>query len=161
MHFISPCEFLERFIRIFGMDQVTEHNIQVKNFAHHMCMFSQCNDHFLDYKPSQIAAASLLLAINLSSSTIVADTFGFKKFPYPEVMPEQQLHPTSPNVGNQVNTPNNPLRLWIEEIKQLTLLSPSRDIKEVYTKLIQTINTAEFSDALYADPTLFMVDYME
>ena len=57
--------------------------------------------------------------------------------------------------------PNNPLRLWREEIKQLTLLSPSRDIKDVYTKLIQTINQAEFSDALYADPTLFMVDYQK
>ena len=96
MHFISPIDFLERFLRIFGMDQVTEHNIQVKNFAHHMCMFTQCNDQFLNYKPSQIAAASLLLAINLSSSTIVAETFGFKKFPYPEVLPEQKLQPTTP-----------------------------------------------------------------
>ena len=126
-----------------------------------MCMFTQCNDQFLNYKPSQIAAASLLLAINLSSSTIVAETFGFKKFPYPEVLPEQKLQPTTPLNSNQISMPNNPLRLWREEIKQLTLLSPSRDIKDVYTKLIQTINQAEFSDALYADPTLFMVDYQK
>ena len=126
-----------------------------------MCMFTQCNDHFLNYKPSQIAAASLLLAINLSSSSIVAETFGFKKFPYPEVLAEQKLHPTDPASGNSAATLNNPLRLWREEIKQLTLLSPSRDIKDVYTKLIQTINQAEFSDALYADPTLFMVDYQK
>ncbi len=55
----------------------------------------------------------------------------------------------------------SPLRLWNDKVKSLTLLSASRDIKQIYMLLMHAINEAEFSDALYADPSLFIVDYPE
>lgn len=99
-----------------------------------------------------------MLAINLSSSTIVSDTFGFLKFPYPEFQ-EQSANSPSSSQASTINVANNPLRLWDERVKSLTLLSASRDIKQVYMLLMHAINEAEFSNALFADPSLFIVDY--
>ena len=67
--------------------------------------------------------------------------------------------PATTEVYKDVKAANNPLRLWDEQLKQLTLLSASRDIKHVYMQLMHAINEAEFSQALYADPSLFIVDY--
>ena len=88
----------------------------------------------------------------------MSDTFGFSKFPYPETN-EKKLVPTTTEVYKDSRATNNPLRLWDEQLKQLTLLSATRDIKHVYMKLMHAINEAEFSQALYADPSLFIIDY--
>ena len=53
---------------------------------------------------------------------------------------------------------NNPLKNWDDSVKALTLLSASRDVKPAYTVLINLVAKAEFSNALYADPNLFIID---
>ena len=40
----------------------------------------------------------------------------------------------------------------------LTLLSATRDVKPAYTVLINLVAKAEFSNALYADPSLFIIE---
>ena len=56
---------------------------------------------------------------------------------------------------------SNPLMNWDESVKALTLLSASRDVKPAYTVLINLVAKAEFSNALYADPNLFIREYQE
>lgn len=73
LHFISPLVFLDRFERIFGVDENKEENRQIRSFGRHMCLFTQRDDQFLNFKPSQLAAACLILAVNLSSSHIVSE----------------------------------------------------------------------------------------
>ena len=52
MHFVPPIDFMDRYIRILGMDVSSEHTSQIKSFARHMCLFTQCDDQFLNFKPS-------------------------------------------------------------------------------------------------------------
>ena len=40
----------------------------------------------------------------------------------------------------------------------LTLLSATRDVKPAYTVLINLVAKAEFSNALYADTSLFIIE---
>lgn len=52
LQFVSPNTFLERFLRVFGVDTEGDHNTQIKSFARHMCLFTQREDSFLNFKPS-------------------------------------------------------------------------------------------------------------
>ena len=69
-HHISAVPFLERFLRIFGVDKVEEDADaeQISNLAYHYCIFMARSSHFLEYRPSQIAATAILLAVNISVS---------------------------------------------------------------------------------------------
>lgn len=117
-----------------------------------MCLFIQTDDRFLNFKPSQLAASSLILSINLCSSTIIAHQFGFNEFDCRKLQSSIAIN-ISDNTSQNVN---NPLKIWGDQIKALTLISTSRDIKAPYSMLIDAINAAEFANALSADPTLFV-----
>ena len=58
--FDSPLFFLDRYLHLFGLDM---ENSAVANTAHSLCQFMQREAHFLRYKPSQMASASLIMAI--------------------------------------------------------------------------------------------------
>ena len=60
MTFDSPLFFLDRYLHLFGLDM---ENSAVSNTAHSLCQFMQRESHFLRYKPSEMASASLILAI--------------------------------------------------------------------------------------------------
>lgn len=70
LHCIGPIQFLERFQRIYNLDQVKKdgeaHALDV--VARNFCRSMLKSRFFLSLKPSQIAAAALILAINLSTS---------------------------------------------------------------------------------------------
>ena len=79
---VSPCHFLERYLRLFGIDENKQDKNarQVANLARNYCKFMQREAPFLDHKPSVIAAAGLVLAINISQSE-VAPSIGVKRIP--------------------------------------------------------------------------------
>jgi hypothetical protein len=66
----SPVFFLERYQRIFGLDQEKEEHDshRVGQLAKKMMRSALLHSSSLKFKPSQIAAAALLLSINISSS---------------------------------------------------------------------------------------------
>jgi hypothetical protein len=61
MNFLSPLVFLERFLRLSEVHK----DESVCNLAKELCQRAVAKIRFLDYKPSEIAGAALLLAINL------------------------------------------------------------------------------------------------
>ena len=78
-HHVSPIPFIERYFRVFGIDnfQKDKKAHQLRTYSRQYCRFMQREPCFLNYCPSQIAAAALLLAINISSSNI-ARSVGLK-----------------------------------------------------------------------------------
>lgn len=71
-HHVSPIPFLERYLRIYGVDQAEEvtDESQIYELAFSYSLFMQRESHFLKYRPSQIAATALVLAINISISKV-------------------------------------------------------------------------------------------
>jgi hypothetical protein len=60
-NFPGPVQPLERFLKVLGYD---DNNI-VKDMALEICKFSLNDPIFLNYRPSMVAACSLLISINI------------------------------------------------------------------------------------------------
>ena len=74
IHCAGPIPFLERYQRLFGLDQEKEdHDFKQVGFtARQFCKYMQRYGQFLNWKPSQIAAAALILSIKLNLSSIAS-----------------------------------------------------------------------------------------
>lgn len=75
VHHVSAIQFLERYFRIYGIDQARKtdkSSIQLQKLARQYCRYMQRDSFFLNYRPSQIAASSMLFAINVSQSAVAA-----------------------------------------------------------------------------------------
>ena len=68
----SPITFMERYMRIFGVDQVgkDEDADMVSALARKVISIMIKDRSILNYKPSQIGAASLLLSLNILDTQI-------------------------------------------------------------------------------------------
>ena len=63
----SPVPFLERYLRIFNIDLGRDDASKyLRKLARNYCKFMQRDSRFLDFRPSQIASAALLFAINIT-----------------------------------------------------------------------------------------------
>lgn len=60
-NFASPIQSMERFLRLLNYDQ----NQIVYDMSYQICKFQLNDSMFLDYRPSQIAAAAVLISINI------------------------------------------------------------------------------------------------
>ena len=60
-NFPGPIAFMERYLRVLGYDL----NLSVFDMGFQICKFQLNEAHFLDYRPSQIAAAAVILSINI------------------------------------------------------------------------------------------------
>lgn len=89
LHFVSTVPFLERYQLILGIHSDDEETQQIGDMASKLCRFMQRDEQFLRYRPSQIAAASLILALNLSES-MFAKQIGMT--PKPEAQEEKGLN---------------------------------------------------------------------
>ena len=71
LRYANPVHFLERFQRSFGLDKEASDQTSesVGNMARKFIRFMIINKGFLKYKPSAMAAASLLLAIKVALSS--------------------------------------------------------------------------------------------
>ena len=114
---------------------------------------------FLDYRPSAIAAASLLLAINISQSE-VAPSIGVSRIP--ELKMQSLLYETltihaelSAGLTDDQDS-TSPLRMWSPAVEKLTLLKKEASIRPVYSALIENLNENVYKQKLFGDPTLFV-----
>lgn len=82
LRFIGPILFLERFQRIFNLDQLHlgEEVCALDFLARKFCRIMLRQRCYLMLKPSQVAAASISLAINLVTCGLAAH-FGIQKQP--------------------------------------------------------------------------------
>ena len=71
LRYASPITFLERYQRIFGLDNEAASitSSTIGDMARKFCRFMIINSGFLKYKPSVMAAASFLLGIKIGFST--------------------------------------------------------------------------------------------
>lgn len=72
LHATGPIPFIERFQRLFGIDQETlDHDFKQVGFtARQFVKYMQRYGQFLKWKPSQLAAAAIVLSINLNLSKV-------------------------------------------------------------------------------------------
>ena len=80
LHFTGPIPFLERFQRIYNLDQVKRDReaFALDYLARNFCRSMLRSKAYLVMKPSQIGASALILAINLSTSDL-AEKVGLQK----------------------------------------------------------------------------------
>ena len=65
---VSPLQFLDRLQHIMNVDSQNELHRQICDLSHQFCLTSLKDKSSLELRPSAIAAASLLIAINISMS---------------------------------------------------------------------------------------------
>ena len=72
IHYAGPIPFIERFQRILEADKESE-DVDLKQVgftARQFCKYMQRYGQFLEWKPSQVAAAAIILSLNLNNSHI-------------------------------------------------------------------------------------------
>ena len=99
IHFSGPIPFLQRFQRYFNIDQERGNQgaKQVGFAARQFCRFMMRKPEFLNFKPSQQAAAAFSLALNLTTSPN-AKKLGLVPLQRAQIGP--------------VCEPGNPLQFW-------------------------------------------------
>jgi hypothetical protein len=68
MNFVSPLTFLERYLRLLNLHE----NHKVKALAVELSLRAMAKIIFLDYKPSIIAAAALVLAVSIRKERVTS-----------------------------------------------------------------------------------------
>ena len=114
--------------------------------------------HFLNFRPSQIAAASLLLAINISLSD-AAPLVGIKKIQELQMKSlffETAIYLEIAGVKIEEKDAKCPLRMWNNSIEKLTCVKKVQDVKPVYKSLTEKVNEIWYSEKLLSDPSLFL-----
>ena len=114
--------------------------------------------HFLNFRPSQIAAASLLLAINISLSD-AAPLVGIKKIQELQMKSlffETTIYLEIAGVKIEEKDAKCPLRMWNNSIEKLTCVKKVQDVKPVYKSLTEKVNEIWYSEKLLSDPSLFL-----
>ena len=119
LQWISPITFLERFERLFNLDQKYQdsktNKIALK--AKDICGKTLLHTEFLAFRPSQIAAASLIYAISIY---------------------------TVPNTTT-MDFGNSELGFWTEEIESMTQIDRTEDLQPVYTLLKAKISSPDWT----------------
>ena len=69
----SPILFLERYLRIFNYDRAKKDDaaLMISVLAYSFCKVALRSQFYLSMKPSQVAAAAITLAVNLSTCPII------------------------------------------------------------------------------------------
>lgn len=73
---VSPVDLIDRYLRILNYDK----DINVRKITFDICKFQLLDAKFLKYLPSQLAACSIILAINIEEKELEKQSFdGFFK----------------------------------------------------------------------------------
>lgn len=116
MAYISPLPFLERFQRVLDIDRLDNpQNRQIDSLARSLCLQTMRTASFLEYRPSTIAAACLLLSIKLSSSK--------SKLPIKHQSLRQLTVQAGSRSARNLGAVDYPMSLWTDKIERLTGLS--------------------------------------
>ena len=89
-NFPGPMQSMERYLRILGYDM----NSTISDMAFQICKFQLNDARFLVYKPSQIAACSVILAINIfqTDKDLESNDGFFNNCKFSNGMQELNLH---------------------------------------------------------------------
>lgn len=132
LHYCGPLAFLERFQRIFNLDQVKKDkeafaiNYFSRNFIR--CILRQ--KEYLSLKPSQVAAAALILAINISTSDL-APKLGIQKMHdlnLKSLFFENVINIEMDGVRQKNKNELCPLKIWNKIVRRTTQMSIKKDL---------------------------------
>ena len=155
----TPIPFLERFERILDLraSYQNERQVQIKLLARRFCTFSLKDHAFLEHKPSVIAAACLLIAINLSEPP-TAHAIDIKQTGTPmalikteRAIPLSKQGLTDPSEASESSSQTSLELLWDLARTQVTGISV-KDILPCYLTLLNSLDRAEFGGKLAKDP---------
>ena len=123
---VSSIQFLERFLRLFGLDmEDSKTSRQVVDLTMQYCRFMQRESCFLPFKPSHLAAASMLFSLNFSASKLVEDILKVKQIPEAKLHMRMKetldLHYDTSSLKEDANDGAiGPLSWWNNSIQKLT-----------------------------------------
>ena len=78
LSYTGPIWYLERYIRLFDLDQLHK---DITSLSKGICRIFLRSNSYLRFKPSHIAAAALTLAFNISRSTYLRKHFEVEPVP--------------------------------------------------------------------------------
>ena len=156
----SPIPFLERFLRIFNLDnsRADKPVRLIQKLAKNYIKFMQRESCFLDFRPSQIAAAALLFAINITQSPVakVCGVDNIEDLKLKSLFFGSAIYMEIGGVKVDEEDKNCPLRMWNSSVEKLTYVRKSRDIEPCYTQLVEALNREQYKGKLSLDPMLFI-----
>ena len=127
------------------------------DLAREFSKFSLQYGEFLDYHPSQNAAAALLLAINICQSkdcgTLVSNRVTHQEVQALIYRTFESHEKILSGVGADKTSP---LQYWLAPIEKLTQLGKEKEVKPAYKTLIRAVNESCFDGELSRDKSLFL-----
>ena len=143
-HFETSFNFLERFLKIFGIEKSEEKGlvaVQLQKLAKEKCHFMQQDCNFLDYRPSQIAAVALLFSVHVGFSE-VASKFGIIRIEEARVriLFSEIVVPKGSEKGLASKVIKDPLCLWNRKVEEITFLVSTKDILPVYLQFVDKLS---------------------
>lgn len=110
------------------------------------------NSAFLKYKTSQMAAAALMLSINIHQSNLAVDLGLPRKL---SGLAERSSFFEAGVTMAKEATKKCPIILWNKGVRRLTGKCVGRDVLPCYRTMIMIVNEVEFEGRLSADASLF------
>ena len=162
LHFTSPLIFLERYQRLYNLDRITrdpEANL-INQLARMFCRSVLRSKAYLGLKPSQVGAAALTLAVNVSTSPLVEllgamplnsgkleNLVGNNRVVCVELddASERQVKPKQKN--------KCPLSMWSEDTLIHGRLSLDEDIRSSYLMVLKEVDERIFKGKLARNPS--------
>ena len=159
LHYAGPIPFLERFQRIYNLDQTKRDReaFALNYLARNFCRSMLRSRHYLNLKPSQIAAASLILAINLSTSDL-APKVGLRKMQdlnLKSLFFENVINIEMDGVRQKFKSEACPLKMWNKVVRRTTEMTIARDLRPAYVQLCEIVDTQYLNGQLSSHPELF------
>ena len=166
--YTGPIHFLERFQRIYNLDQIKKDReaLALDQVAKGFCKSMLRSRAYLSLKPSQIAAAALILAINVSTSEL-AGKIGLRKmydlnlkslflengnFGKLDSSAKENGRPSSSSKSKKYVCP---LQIWNMVVRKTTELTIAGDLRPAYYQMCAILNEFEFNGLLSDYPDLF------
>ena len=137
-------------MRLFGLDKGQENSVQtqIMTLSYKFCLLMQRDAKFLNHLPSQLAAASLMVAINLTQEKKAERSkLNFKYVSAEDLTDiiQESTKCKDIQIGHLVTeTDQNFLHypiVWCQHMEKLTGLNKEGDILPAYLALVMHINT--------------------
>lgn len=147
IHLETPDNFLDRYSQLFHLDRglftghaiPSEHQrvaLEVASLSRYLCRFALRSAEFLDFLPSQIAAAAFMLSLNSIKSEKLTDCGLFELSDSDDL---SMLESEESEALSLLHTGDRSLCLlgrWTNKISELTFLQRGDHIKTAYCKLV-------------------------
>ena len=142
LHFPFPTLFLERYQRIFGLDKYrsSKDANMVNILARDFCKVFLKSQNYLKFKPSEIAAAALMISINVFQSSIASE-LSLKKLKH--LM--RHAHFKACTTKEDLKA-YGPLAEWNAEVEQLTQLKRESGLRQTYTLILDYLNKNQYKN---------------